>query len=83
MQDTHKNRYNGYMEFIEDPCIREIAVHLLVSDPLERTFSIRGELINTNLINGIPTDRDIHMKISHIWSTYDKATKFVYSNILR
>ena len=78
MQDTHRNRYNGYMKFIEDPCIREIAIQLLISDPTERTFTIGGELINANLVNGVPVNRDVHMKISHIWSTYDNATKLAY-----
>ncbi len=80
MQDTHRNRMNGYMKFIEDPHIREITINLLLSDPLERTFSVGGELV---VVNGIPTGRDIHMKISHMWNTYDKAAKFAYSNIVQ
>jgi hypothetical protein len=66
------------MKFLEDPHIRKIAIIKLVSDPSERTFSISGELFNVNLINEIPTDYDIHMKIIHIWTTYDKASKCAY-----
>lgn len=78
MQDTHRNRMNGFWKFTEDSHIREIAINLLLSDPSERTFSVGGELI---VVNGIPTGRDIHMKIGHMWSTYDKEAKFAYSNI--
>jgi hypothetical protein len=81
MQDTHENRFNGYQKFIKDPYVKEIAINLLVSDPLERTFKIEDELIIVNLVNGIPTDLDIHMKIANMWCNYDKNTKLIYSGI--
>ena len=66
------------MKFLEDPYIRENAIRMLASDSSEKTFNIAGELFNVNLINGIPTNYDIHMKIVHIWSTYDKVTRLAY-----
>ena len=69
---------NKYMKFLEDPSIMEMAIRMLVSNPLERTFSIGGELVNVNLINGAPSERDVYMKIAYIWSTYSRATKQAY-----
>ena len=77
MEEFRKN-YNAYMEFSDEPYIREMAIQMLLCDPSERTFNVSDELV---IINGKPTDRDIYMKIAHIWSTWDKATKFAYSKI--
>lgn len=51
MEDTHTNRFNGYIKFINDSYIKEMAIKMLVSDPLERTFKIEDELITVNLVN--------------------------------
>lgn len=70
--------YNNYMKFSYDPQVRENVIQKLISDPLERTFKAGGESVIVNLINGIPTERDIYMKTAYIWSTYDKATILAY-----
>lgn len=69
---------NNFFKFSEDPNIREMAIHLLVSDPLERTFSICGELVIVGLVGGMPTNRAIYTKITHIWSTYDQVARLAY-----
>jgi len=76
-----RKRYNGYMKFSDDPYIREMAIEMLLRDPSERTFNVAGELVFVNLINEIPANRDIYMKIAHIWSVWDKAAKIAYSGI--
>jgi hypothetical protein len=70
--------YNNYMLFSYDPQVRENVIQKLISDQLERKFKVGGELVYVDLINGIPTDRDIYMKTCHIWSTYDKAARLAY-----
>lgn len=67
------------MKFSYDPQVRENVIQKLISDPLERKFTSGGESVNVNLINGIPTDRDVYMKTVHIWSTYDQVTRLAYS----
>jgi hypothetical protein len=67
---------NNFFKFQEDHNTRKMAIHLLVSDPLERTFT--DELFNVNLAYGMPTNREIYMKIAHIWSTYDQVTRLAY-----
>ena len=74
----HRILYDKYIKFSQDPDILKMVAELLISDPLERTFSIEGELFNVNLINGIPRDRDVHLKIANIWMNYDKAARLAY-----
>jgi hypothetical protein len=57
---------NNFFKFSYDQNIREMAIQMLVFDPLERTFTIGGELVNVNLVYGMPTNREIYMKIAHI-----------------
>lgn len=69
---------DNFFKFSYDQNIREMAIYMLVSDPMERTFAIGGELINVNLVNGTPTNREIYMKIAYIWSTYDQVARLAY-----
>lgn len=71
--------YANYMKFSDDSLVRENVIQKLISNPLERKFTVGGELVYIDLINGLPTNRDIYMKTAHIWSTYDRATRLAYT----